>query len=55
MKENTMAAADHDHSSNNKCKDSVKHQHGISKTALTFDKNSRKRNGEKRQEEDEAA
>jgi hypothetical protein len=54
VEENTMAAAEHNHSSNNKCEDSVKPHHGIHKTALTLDKNSRKRNGEKIQEEAEA-
>jgi hypothetical protein len=46
MEENTTAAAEHDHSSNKKFEDSVKPNHGIAKTALTLDKNSRKRNGE---------
>jgi hypothetical protein len=55
MEENTMASAEHQHSSNKKCEDSVKPHHGIAKPALTLDKNSRKRNGEKRQEEAEAA
>jgi hypothetical protein len=55
MEENTTASSDHEHSSNKKCEDSVKPHHGISKTALTLDKNSRKRNGVKRQEEAEAA
>jgi hypothetical protein len=48
MEENTTAAAYHEHSSNKKCEDSIKHHHEISKTALTLDKNSKKRNGEKR-------
>jgi hypothetical protein len=55
MEDNTTAAAEHEHSSNNKCEDSVKPHHGIAKTALTLDTKSRKRNGEKRQEEAEAA
>jgi hypothetical protein len=54
MEDNTMAAAEHDHSSNKKCEDSVKPHHLIAKTALTLDKNSRKSNGEKRQEDTEA-
>jgi hypothetical protein len=53
--ENTVAAAEHEHSSNKKYRDSVKHHHGIAKTALTLENNSRKRNGEKRQEEAEAS
>jgi hypothetical protein len=55
MEENAIAADEHEHSSNNKCEDSVKTHHRIAKTALTLDKNSRKRNGEKRQEEAEVA
>jgi hypothetical protein len=55
IEENTIAAADHDHSSNKKCEDSVKPHHGIAKTALTLDKNSRKRNGGNRQEEADAS
>jgi hypothetical protein len=55
MEENTPAVAEHEHSSKKKCEDSVKPHHGISKTALTLDKNSRNRNGENRQEEAEAA
>jgi hypothetical protein len=47
MEENTTAAAEQEHSSNKKCEDSVKPHHGISKTALTLGKNSRKRNGER--------
>jgi hypothetical protein len=50
MEENTTAAAEDDRSSNKKCEDSVKPHHRISNTALTLDNNSRKRNGEKRQE-----
>jgi hypothetical protein len=46
MEVNTTAAAEYEHSSNKKFEDSVKPNHGIAKTALTLDKNSRKRNGE---------
>jgi hypothetical protein len=46
-----MAAADHENSSNKKYEDSAKPHHGISKTALTLDNNSRKMNRENRQEE----
>jgi hypothetical protein len=49
-----MTAAEHEHSSDNKCEDIVKPRHGIAKTDFRLDKNSRKRNGEKRQEEAEA-
>jgi hypothetical protein len=55
MEVNTMAAAEHEHSSNKKCEDSVKPHHGIAKTDLKLDNNSRKRNWGKRQEEAEAA
>jgi hypothetical protein len=55
MEENTMAAAEHENSSNKKCEESVKLCHGISKTALTLDKNSIKRDRENRQEEAEEA
>jgi hypothetical protein len=55
MEENTMDAAEYEHSSNKKCEDSVKPHHGIAKTPLTLGKNSRKRNGEKIQEDAEAA
>jgi hypothetical protein len=55
MEENKMAAAEHDNFSNKKCEDSVKPHNGISKTALTFDNNSRKGNRVKRQELAEAA
>jgi hypothetical protein len=50
MEENTTDADEHEHSSNNKCEDS-----GMTKTTLTLDKNSRKWNGEKRQEEADTA
>jgi hypothetical protein len=56
MEDKTMAATQHDHSSNKECEDSVKPLHGIANTYLTlFYKNSRKRNGIKRQEVTEAA
>jgi hypothetical protein len=51
MEENTTAAAENGNSYNKKCEYSVKPHRGISKTDLTLVKNSRKRNGEKRQEE----
>jgi hypothetical protein len=54
MEENTTAADEHEHSSNKKCEDIVKHHHGIANTALTFDKNSIKRNGGNRQEDADA-
>jgi hypothetical protein len=41
-----MTEAEHEHSSNKKCEESVKPHHGISKASLTLEKNSRKRNGE---------
>jgi hypothetical protein len=50
MEETTTSAAEHGHSFNKKCEDSFKPHHGIAKTDLTLDKNSRKRNGEKRHE-----
>jgi hypothetical protein len=55
MEKNTMSAAEHGHSSNNKCEDSIKLLHGIYKTALTLAKNSIKWKEEKRQEEADAA
>jgi hypothetical protein len=45
MEENTTAAAEHDHSSNKKFEDSVKPHHGITKTSLTLDKNSKREMG----------
>jgi hypothetical protein len=55
MEENAAYAAENDNLLNKKCEDSVKPHHGIANTALTIDKNSRKRNGGNRQEETEAA
>jgi hypothetical protein len=45
MEENKTAAAEHEHSSNKKCEDSVKPYRGISKKALILNNNSRNRNG----------
>jgi hypothetical protein len=41
--------AEHAHSSNKKSEENVKPHHGIARTALTLDNNSRKRNSKKKQ------